>query len=252
LIASISGKKSRINEKSAADHADEIFASVTHSIKEIETRQIAEIRTLADEARNSAEQIQTALKSGGLPVAELEPVAEGGPYIPAAEGAKITAFDSEVDKLDDALNALDLMKSQAQRFPIANPVPNADITSRFGYRKDPIIGTAAFHAGIDFRAEVGHPVEAPAAGVVEFAGVKGGYGNCVEIRHKNGMMTRFGHLSRIRVAEGDKVAAGSVIGDVGNTGRSTGPHLHYEIRVDDNPVDPWRYLSIGRKIASFL
>lgn len=252
LIASISGKKSRINEKSAADHADEIFASVTRSIKEIETRQIAEIRTLADEARNTAEQIQTALKSGGLPVAELEPVAEGGPYIPAAEGAKIAAFDSEVDKLDNALNALDLMKSQAQRFPISNPVPNADITSRFGYRKDPIIGTAAFHAGIDFRAEVGHPVEAPAAGVVEFAGVKGGYGNCIEIRHKNGMVTRFGHLSRIRVAQGDKVAAGSVIGDVGNTGRSTGPHLHYEIRVDDNPVDPWRYLNIGRKIASLL
>jgi murein DD-endopeptidase MepM/ murein hydrolase activator NlpD len=252
LIATAFGQKSKVMEKSAADHADEIFASVTHSIKDIEIRQIAELRTLADEARNSAEQIQTALKSGGLPVAELEPIAEGGPFIPASEGVKITAFDTEVERLDEALNALDTMKSQARRFPIANPVPNADITSRFGYRKDPIIGSAAFHGGIDFRAEIGHPIKAPAAGVIEFAGVKGGYGNCIEMRHKNGLMTRFGHLSRIRVKEGDKVAIGSVIGEVGNTGRSTGPHLHYEIRVDDNPVDPWRYLSIGRKIAPLL
>jgi murein DD-endopeptidase MepM/ murein hydrolase activator NlpD len=252
LTARALGTRTVATEKSAADHADEIFASVTRSIKDIEARQIAEIRTLAGEARNSATQIQTALKSGGLAVAELEPVAEGGPYIPASEGAKITAFDKEVDRLDEALNALDTMKSQARRFPIISPIPNADITSRFGYRKDPIIGNAAFHGGIDFRAEIGQPVQAPAAGVVEFAGSKGGYGNCVEIRHKNGLLTRFGHLSRIRVNEGDKIAAGAVIGDVGNTGRSTGPHLHYEIRVDDNPVDPWRYLSIGRKIAALL
>lgn len=252
LIAHAFGARSPAIEKSAADQADLIFANVSHSIKDIEARQLAEIRNLAGEARNSAKQIQTALKSGGLPVSDLEPVAEGGPFIPASEGAKITAFDKEVDNLDDALNALDTMKSQARRFPIISPVPNADITSRFGYRKDPILGSAAFHGGIDFRAEIGHPVKAAAAGVVEFAGVKGGYGNCIEIRHKNGIVTRFGHLSRIRVNEGDKIAAGTVIGDVGNTGRSTGPHLHYEIRIDDNPVDPGRYLAIGRKIADLL
>lgn len=251
LLSGIFGSKSKIAEKSAADKADELFASVSHSIKDIEARQMAEIRSLADEAKSTADEIQTALKSGGLPIDAAE-VAEGGPFIPASEGAKITAFDKEVENLDQALNMLDSVKSQAKRYPISNPVPGADITSRFGYRKDPLLGSEAFHAGIDFRAEIGHQVSAPAAGVVISAGVKGGYGNMVEIRHKSGMVTRFGHLSRILVQEGDKVAAGDPIGQVGSTGRSTGPHLHYEIRIDNNPIDPWRYLSIGRKISSLL
>ncbi|MGB8817457.1 MAG: M23 family metallopeptidase [Rhizobiaceae bacterium] len=252
LLASIFGSKNKFAEKSAADKADELFASVSHSIKDIESRQIAEIRGLADEALSTADEISVALTSAGLLVKSEPDSAEGGPYIPASEGKAITAFDKEVENLDLALTKLDSVKAQARRYPIASPVPNADITSRFGYRKDPLIGSEAFHGGIDFRAEIGHPVNAPASGVIEFAGVKGGYGNCIEIRHKNGMMTRYGHLSRIRVSEGDKVAAGDTIGDVGNTGRSTGPHLHYEIRVDNNPVDPWRYLNIGRKISSLM
>lgn len=251
LLAGIFGGKSKIAEKSAADKADELFASVSHSIKDIEARQMAEIRSLADEAKSTADEIQTALKSGGLAVS-LPEAAEGGPFIPASEGAKITAFDKEVENLDQALTKLDSVKSQAKRYPIANPVPGADITSRFGYRKDPLLGSEAFHAGIDFRAETGHQINSPAAGVVISAGVKGGYGNMVEIRHKGGIVTRFGHLSRILVEEGDKVAAGDAIGQVGSTGRSTGPHLHYEIRIDNNPIDPWRYLSIGRKISSLL
>ena len=252
LLAGIFGGKSRAMEKSAADKADELFASVSHSIKDIEARQLAEIRTLAEEAKSTADEIQTALKSGGLPVVDAQEAAEGGPFIPASEGMKITAFDKEVDNLDLALTKLDSVKSQAKRYPIANPVPGADVTSRFGYRKDPLFGSEAFHAGIDYRAETGHVVNAPAAGVVVTAGVKGGYGNMVEIRHKGGLVTRYGHLSRILVQEGDKVAAGDAIGKVGSTGRSTGPHLHYEIRIDNNPIDPWRYLNIGRKISSLL
>ncbi len=251
LLSGIFGSKSKAAEKSAADKADELFASVNHSIKDIEARQMAEIRSLAEEAKSTADEIQTALKSGGLPVDAPE-AAEGGPFIPASEGAKITAFDKEVENLDQALTKLDSIKSQAKRYPIANPVPGADVTSRFGYRKDPLLGSEAFHAGIDFRAEIGHQVNAPAAGVVIGAGVRGGYGNMVEIRHKGGLVTRYGHLSRILVQEGDKVAAGDPIGQVGSTGRSTGPHLHYEIRIDNNPIDPWRYLSIGRKISSLL
>ncbi len=252
FLTGIFGSKNKFSEKSAADKADEMFASVSHSIKDIEARQMAEIRSLADEAKSTADEIQTALKSGGLSITNVPEEAEGGPFIPASEGAKITAFDREVENLDQALSALDSVKSQAKRYPIANPVPGADVTSRFGYRKDPLLGSEAFHAGIDFRAEIGHQVSAPAAGVIISAGVKGGYGNMVEIRHKGGLVTRFGHLSRILVQEGDKVAAGDAIGQVGSTGRSTGPHLHYEIRIDNNPIDPWRYLSIGRKISSLM
>ncbi len=252
LLAGIFGSKSKAAEKSAADKADELFASVSHSIKDIESRQMAEIRSLANEAISTADEIQVALRSGGLPVSNESEAAEGGPFIPASEGKSITAFDKEVENLDQALGKLDSVKAQARRYPIANPVPGTDITSRFGYRKDPLLGGEAFHGGIDFRAETGHSVQAPAAGVIVSAGVKGGYGNLIEIRHKGGIITRYGHLSRILVQEGDKVDAGDAIGAVGSTGRSTGPHLHYEIRIDNNPIDPWRYLSIGRKISSLL
>ena len=251
LLAGVFGSGNKTAEKSAADKADELFASVSHSIKDIEARQLSEIRLLADEAKSTADEIQHALKSGGLSV-EAQETAEGGPFIPASEGGKISAFDLEVENLDHALTKLDSVKSQARRYPIANPVPGADITSRFGYRKDPLLGSQAFHAGIDFRAETGHEVKAPAAGVVVTAAAKGGYGNMVEVRHKGGLVTRYGHLSRILVQEGDKVTAGDAIGQVGSTGRSTGPHLHYEIRVENNPIDPSRYLNIGRKIAPLL
>ncbi len=252
LLAGIFGGKRKVPEKSAADKADELFASVSHSIKDIEARQVAEIRTLANDAKASADEIRTALQSGGLPVSDRDAIAEGGPFIPASEGRKITAFDKEVDNLDQALTKLDSMRSQAKRYPIANPVPGADITSRFGYRKDPLLGTEAFHAGIDFRAETGRAIKAPASGVVVSAGIKGGYGNMVEIQHQGGMITRYGHLNRILVTAGDNVAAGDTIAEAGSTGRSTGPHLHYEIRVDNNPIDPWRYLNIGRKISPLL
>ena len=246
------GKSGAKEAQSAADKADALFASITTSIHDIETVQLAEVRTLATNAQTSAEGIKSALVNAGLPVSQLAQSASGGPFIPASEGQAISAFDAEVERLDNALDELDIMKSEVSRHPVSNPVPGAAVTSRFGYRVDPLIGTQAFHGGIDFRGEVGHPVEAAAAGVVVTAGRQGGYGNLVEIRHPNGMNTRYGHLSAILVNVGDKVDVGATIGKIGSTGRSTGPHLHYEVRVDGKPVDPTRYVNIGRKIASWL
>ena len=237
---------------SAADKADALFASIKTSIHDIESTQLAEVSGLADDAKNSAEEIKTALVSAGLPMSAKAQSAEGGPYIPAAEGQEITAFDQAVERLDNALDELDVMKSEVRRHPIANPVPGANVTSRFGYRVDPLLGTQAFHGGMDFRGASGHPVSAAAAGTVTAAGRQGGYGNMIEVRHPNGMSTRYGHLSAILVNLGDKVESGEVIGRIGSTGRSTGPHLHYEVRVDGKPVDPSRYVNIGRKIAPLL
>ncbi|MGL4490149.1 MAG: peptidoglycan DD-metalloendopeptidase family protein [Rhizobiaceae bacterium] len=244
------GEASR--ELSDADRADELFAAINRSIKDIEVTQLAQIRDLAKGAQTTAEDITAALNSAGLPISDAEPTAEGGPYIPAGEATQITAFDKEVERLDQALNLLDHVKSQARRYPIGNPVPGSETTSSFGYRKDPLLGTQAFHSGIDFRGEIGRAIKAPAAGVIVTAGRVGGYGNMVEVRHKGGIITRYGHMNSIYVREGEKIDAGTVIGEVGNTGRSTGPHLHYEVRIDGNPVDPARYLKIGRKIAPFL
>ena len=126
------------------------------------------------------------------------------------------------------------------------------MTSTFGARSDPFLGTTAFHAGMDFRAATGSAVKATAAGVVTKAGWNGGYGRLVEIDHGNGYSTRYGHMSKIIVSEGDTVKIGDVIGAVGSSGRSTGPHLHYEVRKNGTAVDPLRFIKAGKRIDQYL
>jgi murein DD-endopeptidase MepM/ murein hydrolase activator NlpD len=123
------------------------------------------------------------------------------------------------------------------------------VSSPFGWRTDPITGSGRRHAGIDLPGRSGSRVMATAAGVVRIAGWVRGYGNLVEIEHAGGVETRYGHLERVRVAPGEAVARGEVIGDLGSTGRSTGPHVHYEVRVHGVPVDPAQF--IGRAIATY-
>lgn len=122
-------------------------------------------------------------------------------------------------------------------WPVIGP-----ITASFGEREDPFTGQPAFHPGVDIAAAYGTPVEATADGVVVFAGVEEGYGREVVIDHGFGISTCYAHLSGFNVDAGDRVTRGEIIGYVGDSGRSTGPHLHYEVRIHNTPVNPWRYL----------
>lgn len=124
------------------------------------------------------------------------------------------------------------------------------ITAGFGERIDPFNGEGAFHRGIDISTEFGAPVHAPADGVVTFAGEENGYGRLIQIEHAQDMITRYGHLSAFAVTEGQHVTRGQVIGYVGTSGRSTGPHLHYEVWVHNSPVNPYKFLRIA-PTASF-
>jgi murein DD-endopeptidase MepM/ murein hydrolase activator NlpD len=126
------------------------------------------------------------------------------------------------------------------------------VTSLFGYRSDPFFGSTAFHSGIDFRAAYGQTVRATAAGTITKAGRFGGYGNMVEIDHGNGFATRFAHLSQVLVHDGQKIARGAVVGQAGSTGRSTGSHLHYEVRENGRPVNPVNFLKAGKQIEPLL
>ncbi len=120
------------------------------------------------------------------------------------------------------------------------------ITSAFGYRSDPFDGESAeLHPGIDFRGAKGDPVHVTADGNVVFTGRKGGYGNCIIVQHKNDFQTLYGHLSHIDVQEGQSVKTGDVIGKVGSTGRSTGAHLHYEVRKSGKPINPVKFLTLN-------
>jgi murein DD-endopeptidase MepM/ murein hydrolase activator NlpD len=122
----------------------------------------------------------------------------------------------------------------------------SSITSAFGYRSDPFdTGNAELHPGIDFRGAKGDPVHVTADGTVDFTGWKGGYGNCIMVKHKNNFETLYGHLSHIDVREGQAVKTGDVIGKVGSTGRSTGTHLHYEVRKNGRPVNPVKFLTLN-------
>ncbi|MEO1701905.1 MAG: peptidoglycan DD-metalloendopeptidase family protein [Pseudomonadota bacterium] len=220
-------------------------------LAEIEQRQLWEIANLTQAAQEThADMIKTA-KAAGLPVTAVAGSATGGPFIPAAKN-EASEFDVRLAELGLALETLDAARASVSAFPIAHPAPGKSITSRYGNRRDPIIGRTAFHAGIDFRTPTGTPIYATAAGTVTQAGRHGGYGKLVEIQHANGLTTRYAHLSRIRVKKGQKVAAGTHIGAAGSTGRSTGPHLHYEVRRNDKPTNPMTYLKAGNSLKKYV
>jgi murein DD-endopeptidase MepM/ murein hydrolase activator NlpD len=131
----------------------------------------------------------------------------------------------------------------------ANSAPNlwpveGQITASFGERIDPFNGEGAFHSGVDISAVVGSPVIAPADGSVTFADFLGGYGRAIMVDHGHGITTRYGHLSSFAVTAGQFIHRGDTIGYVGSSGRSTGPHLHYEVRINDAPVNPYKYLRL--------
>ncbi len=142
-------------------------------------------------------------------------------------------------------NYLNRLVDNVANMPMGYPRISA-FTSFFGARSNPFdFGLSEFHPGIDFRGKTGDPVKCTASGIVEFAGPAGGYGNCIRIKHTASLETVYGHLSHIGVHPGQKVSVGDVIGKVGSTGRSTGSHLHYEVRRNGKAVNPAQYLTLN-------
>jgi murein DD-endopeptidase MepM/ murein hydrolase activator NlpD len=175
----------------------------------------------------------------------VPPIApQGGPFIPAGN----LHFVEKLSLLSRSLSGVAALRLQADALPLRQPIPAARFSSRFGTRNDPFLNRPAFHAGLDFVAATGTEVRAAGEGTIVSADWSGGYGQLVEIRHARGVTTRYGHLSAILVRPGERVAAGTPIGLVGSTGRSTGPHLHYETRRDGEPVDPAFFLAAGRAL----
>lgn len=159
-----------------------------------------------------------------------------------ADAATLSGTDDQFHSLFQSWQREDSVGQQAMSVPSSRPLQTATFTSGYGVRSDPFRGSAAMHAGIDLAAPTGTAVYATADGVVDHASWEGGYGNMVEIEHGKGLATRFGHLSRILVHSGQTVHRGDLIALVGSTGRSTGPHLHYEVRIDGHAVNPVPFL----------
>jgi len=196
------------------------------------------------------------------PVGGLE-VGEGGPADESAAELRRDLFAGRADQVmalverraaliqtdaDEQLKAVEALSVhlEGQRAVLASTPSRRPaqgyVTSTFGMRVDPFIGLPQLHAGIDYSANIGAPVFATADGTIVHAGLKGAYGKTIEVDHGQGLVTKFAHLSRIDVQLGEKVTRGQIVGAVGNTGRSTGPHLHYEVRLNGIALDPQRFL----------
>ena len=212
----------------------------------IEARQLAFVEALTRLADRRSAQASTAMRKLGLdPQMALTSVnsraAQGGPLMRLATSAD-GSLDPRFQRLGLSLARMEAFERGLKGIPQVLPASLEFISSGFGYRSDPFNGEGAFHAGLDFKGPIGAPIYAAAKGTVTFAGVKQGYGNVIEVSHGNGLLTRYAHMSAFRARVGQPVEAGAVIGAIGSTGRSTGPHLHFEVRINDRPVNPRPFL----------
>lgn len=238
----------------ASKTVDKVSAMVpeAEALARIEARQLAFAEKMTRFADRRSAAAEAAMRKLGLNpermLATLEDrSAMGGPLIellPTGEDS----FDPRFRRLGLSLARMDALQRGLQGIPQVVPAAGTQISSGFGYRSDPFAGRPAFHAGLDFKGPMGAPIFAAAKGKVAFVGRRAGYGNCVEIDHGNGLRTRYAHMSAFRARVGQPVNAGQVIGAVGSTGRSTGPHLHFEVRLHNQPVNPRPFLEVAPNV----
>ncbi|MCZ8018907.1 M23 family metallopeptidase [Novosphingobium sp.] len=238
----------------AAKTIDKVSAALPEAagLARIEARQLALVERLTRFADHRAATAANRIRALGLdPKAMLARLddrsAMGGPLIELFGPAR-RSLDPRFVRLGVSLERMEALERGLAGIPQHSPANLAYISSGFGYRADPFTGGAAFHAGLDFKGPVGAPIYAAAAGTVSFVGSQQGYGNTVEIDHGNGLMTRYAHMSGFRARVGQQVEAGQVIGLIGNTGRSTGPHLHFEVRINDRAVNPRPFLKAASNV----
>ncbi|WP_247713728.1 M23 family metallopeptidase [Qipengyuania sphaerica] len=216
----------------------------------IEARQLAVVEGLTRYADWRAKRAADALKKLSLNpdtvIRRSERQAMGGPLEGLATGADGT-IDPRFERLGLSMARMSALENALDGVPQFAPAAGG-VTSKFGFRRDPFNRRAAMHNGIDFRGAIGSPIYAAAKGRVSFVGWKGGYGKTVEITHGNGLMTRYAHLSRFNAKVGDRVAAGERIAGMGSTGRSTGSHLHFEVRINGRPVNPRTFLETAPNV----
>lgn len=228
---------------------DQLFGDIAEAMTVIDASQKEEVDTIRMAAESRTQKIAGVLKSIGVPVNPPAQSDIGGPFIPLDRSMD---FDLYLETLEKSLERYDYVSRKAKALPLGIPVRNPSISSHFGSRVDPFNGRVAMHSGTDFRAKRGTPVLSTGAGKVVKAGRAGGYGKVVEVKHPGGYSTRYAHLSRITVKVGQQVKKGQQIGKVGSTGRSTGPHLHYEVRNGKSARNPARYMKAGKKIKGLL
>ncbi|WP_024337883.1 M23 family metallopeptidase [Bradyrhizobium japonicum] len=234
---------------------ENVLVRLTNSLDQVERRQMAALSAVEESMDSRMRRMRGVVSDLGLNLAHLEAAvprtAMGGPFVPIKLTANAGPFEKQLHRINTTRAEMDRLNRTLALVPYRKPViGEVEFTSGFGVRSDPFLGRPAMHTGLDFRAATGDPVRATAFGKVISAGWSGGYGRMVEVDHGNGLSTRYGHLSEINVKVGEIVKIGQVIGLVGSTGRSTGPHLHYETRIEGEAVDPQKFLRAGVRLSA--
>jgi len=225
------------------------LARAETSLQRVEQHQSLALAQIQERYEGKARKLRNVFADLGLKVSAPPMAASGGPFVPVKLPGEGNGFERELTRLAIARAQTEQLNRALVFVPVRKPVSGEiDLSSQFGVRVDPFLRIPAMHTGLDFRGEVGDPIHATAAGTVTAAGWTGGYGKMVEIDHGNGLSTRYGHLSQIDVNIGDKIRIDQVVGRLGSTGRSTGPHVHYETRIDGEPVDPQKFLNAGARL----
>ncbi len=220
------------------------------------SEQVSFLDAAEDEAVERSERARGVLRLTGVQVSRVmdEPGGAGGPLVKISakdfgSGPDADGFKERAEEVAARLQEARKFETLIHTVPLGAPLelPYRE-TSGFGYRSDPFTHRPAWHEGADLAAYAGAPIHATAPGVVTFAGNKAGYGRCVEVDHGLGFKTRYGHMNTIAVKAGAKVAIGSKLGTMGSTGRSTGPHLHYEVWFHGKSYDPIKFLRAGKHV----
>ena len=217
----------------------------------IEARQIRFAELMTRVAQSRTQKAEAAIRQFGLNpdiLARQATNARGGLFEPFFGKGGKDVSDPRFTKLAASLGRMDAMERALAAIPTAMPAAVMMMSSGFGYRSDPFTGGGAMHNGLDFKGPVGTPILAAAEGQVTSVGSQGGYGNTIEITHANGLVTRYAHLSGFNVKHGQKVARGVQIGRMGSTGRSTGSHLHFEVRLNGQAINPRKFLEANSDV----
>src|SRR5260221_2317286 len=246
--------KAQPNQFAKAQGFDNVLVRLQTSLDQVERRQMAALSSVEDGMESRVRRMRGVFSDLGLDMAQLEAATPrsgvGGPFIPVKLPADAGTFERQLYRINITRAQVERLNRTLALVPYRKPViGEVEFTSGFGVRSDPFLGRPAMHTGLDFRAAMGDPVRATANGKVASSGWAGGYGRMIEIDHGNGLSTRYGHLSQINVKVGDLIKIGQVIGEGGSTGRSTGPHLHYETRIDGDAVDPQKFLRAGLRLS---
>jgi murein DD-endopeptidase MepM/ murein hydrolase activator NlpD len=233
------------------------IGDLENQLASIQRSQQTIVERLAARTRNGVDEVEKTVAMTGVDVDNLllraahELSGQGGPFIPVKEPPTETGGEqlmASVASLDGEVGRLETLQLVLRTLPLTAPIDHYFISSGFGIRRDPFNGRLAFHAGLDMANALLSPVLSTSPGIVVFAGWMGNYGRMVEIDHGLGVHTRYGHLARVDVKVGDTVDYRQQVGLLGSSGRSNGPHVHYEVLVNGRPLDPMNFLKAGRYV----